>query len=229
MMRFIIGHFKSIATAVLAFGFLVTIALGDSLERHGAESADDGQETIESGAVNIDYSYVELRSDLDRWGGACRFPNVTIAQGATINSAYIAFVCYTSAIHSPVDSIACEDVDNATVLTATMHNISDRWDDRTDAAILWQEDFYCLVGQHSDSTDDLKTMVQEVVDRPGWESGNAMMFLFKCTKVGDDSSYFEFDTWDASDHTYGPILYVDYTSEAPEGRNSLLLKKQQKK
>ena len=185
--------------------------LSRKLEIYGGQSADDGQEVIEEGYVNIDFGYTELRIDAlgiaPRWGGAYRFPNVTIPPEATINSAYISLEIYTQTFNHAVDSIACQDVDSATIISTDDYSISTRWNSRTSAVILWNE-YVSTTGK--DSTPDLKTLVQEIVDRPNWKSGNAMIFIFKNTKVGNDSSYYETYSWNAVDHTYGAILYVDY-------------------
>jgi hypothetical protein len=64
--------------------------------------------------------------------------------------------------------------------------------------------------ERRDSTPDLSSLVQEIVNRPNWKSGNAILFLFKCTIIGEEASYYETYSWDIADHTYGAILYVDY-------------------
>jgi hypothetical protein len=193
------------------FVLFTAFVFGAELERYSGQSEDDGQETVGSGFVNTSFNYIELRSDLGRWGGAYRFPNITIPQGATIDSAYISLRCYVEIYTSPVDSIACEDVDSASILeTGYSYDISERWDNRTDAVVLWDEDdVRGPTGR--DSTPDLSALVQEIVDRTDWKSGNAIIFLFKNTIVSGDSAYYETFSWDESDHTYAAILYVNYT------------------
>jgi len=186
------------------------------LEVHGAQSQDDGQESTSEGYVNTFFNYIELRVDLDRWGGAYRFPNIKIPPGAIINSAYISLVNYVNTFRHPVDSIACEDVDSANSLTSGngSYDISSRWNRRTNAAVLWNDYINCIPGVR-DSTPDLKDLVQEIVDRPGWKSGNAIIFIFKCLSLESDTSHLELYSWDFSDHTYGALLHVTYS--APRG------------
>lgn len=194
-----------------------------NLEVYGGQSTDDGQQS--GGYVNTSFNYLELRVDLGRWGGAYRFPNVTIPQGATINSAYVSLICFVSTFRYPLDSIACEDVDSATILSSgTNYNISNRWNNRTDACVLWNDSVNAVPWDTRDSTPDVKDLVQEIVVRPNWKSGNAIMFLFKCTIVGNDSSYYETYSWDVADHTYGAIFYVSY-NVAQVGKKRILITK----
>lgn len=197
-----------------------------NLERYGGQSEDDGQESVGSGYVNTSFNYIELRTDLGRWGGAYRFPDVQIPQGATINSVYISLVNYVSTFSHAVDSIACEDVDSATVISSGggSYGISDRWSNRTDAAILWNETIRTSPPGARDSTPDLKTLVQEIVNRPNWKSGNAIIFVFKCLSLESDTSHLELYTWDFSDHTYGAILHVSY-NVAQVGKKRILITK----
>jgi len=187
-----------------------------SLTVYGAQSEDDGQETVSSGNVNTSFNYIELRVDLDRWGGAFRFPNVQIPQGATISSACVSVLNYVETFRHAVDSIACEDVDSAAVLSDEYgsHDISSRWNGRTDAAVLWHEMLRGGV-ESRDSTPDLKALVQEIVDRPNWKKGNAIIFLFKCLSLESDTSHLELFTWDVADHTRGGILHVSYSLYQP--------------
>jgi len=186
------------------------------LEIRGAQSEDDGQESVSSGSVNTSFNYIELRVDLGRWGGAYRFPDVQIPQGATINSAFISLVNYVETFRHAVDSVGCEDVDSAAVLIGGYgsHDISSRWDRRTDAAVLWHDTIKGGTGVR-DSTPDLKALVQEIVDRPNWKKGNAIIFLFKCLSLESDTSHLELYTWDLDDHTYGGILHVSYGLHEP--------------
>ena len=202
---------------------IASLAVAASLERYGAESADDGQESGVSGFVNISFNYIELVWSLDRWGGAYRFPNITIPQGATIDSSYMSIWSYSTSWKTANDTIACEDVDSATILVEGYNdNISNRWVNATTAKVFWHQVISSsLVRTRIDC--ELKTLVQEVVDRPGWKSGNAIMFLFK-NRGAPDSSAFETYSWDMDDHTYGGKLSVYYsTEEAPPETASYVL------
>ncbi|MCK4225083.1 MAG: hypothetical protein KAX39_07870, partial [candidate division Zixibacteria bacterium] len=200
---------------IIFWGFIFVLfsafVFGAELERYSGQSEDDGQEAT-SGAVNTSFTYVELVVKFERWGGAYRFPNATIPQDATINSAYLSLHVYAGDYIHSIDSIACENVDSATIISGgpgNEYNISNRWNNRTDAAILWQED---VRPSGRDSTPDLGSLVQEIVNRPNWKSGNAIIFLFKCAVIDNDSSAYETYSWDTDPNSvYGAILHVNYT------------------
>ena len=182
----------------------------------GGQSEDDGQETS-SGSVNTNYIYIELMRVMtpQRYYAAFRFPNVTISQGATINSAYIGLYSYGSPFYNPIDTIACEDVDSTTVLESggDSWDISERWANATSAVVFWDEDDVGDTPGVPDSTPDLKTLVQEVTDRPGWTSGNALTFLFRNMIIGTDSCQYETHSWDGSGNEMGGVLLIEYDEE----------------
>lgn len=100
-----------------------------------------------------------------------RFPGVTVPQGATITEAYLRWR-WNNTRTSPVMSCPfyVEDVDSAAVITSRpdmssrdkiyMYNLSTNSYDET---------YY--------NTPSIITGVQQVINRPGWSSGNAMQFF----------------------------------------------------
>ena len=210
-----------------------SLVYSDELRRGMAESEDDGQESTgwSAGSVNTSHGYVELMYNwfCKRWGGALRFPDVTIPQGATINSAYIQVISYSTCWLHAYDSVACENVDSALSIESGggTYDLSERWADRTDAFLVWNENMRPS-SIYPDSTPDVKTLLQEIVDRGGWKSGNAVIFLFKnIYEEGIDSSAYEIYSWDivTGGHAYGGSLFVDYTlGSAVPDEDSLLLR-----
>lgn len=200
---------------------------GTELERYSGQSEDDGQETT-SGVVSVSFQYIEFMTVMrpPRLYGALRFPDITIPQGATINSAYLSMQSYGPPFLNPIDSIGCQDVDSATILEAGLYtyDISERWANVTTALVFWDEDGVGYQPTPRDSTPDLKTLVQEIVDRPGWKDRNAIMFLFKNLITGNDSCQYEICSWDTYGESYDPIFIVDYTpGSAVPDEDTLLL------
>ena len=109
-----------------------------------------------------------------------RFTNITIPQGAVINSASLL-------LHSH-EAKTAEDVCNVTIVGDATDNaetftldalITDR--PRTTASIRWEvAEAWELWAPYS--TPDLSTVIQEIVDRDGWASGNALALIF----LGED-------------------------------------------
>jgi hypothetical protein len=189
-----------------------TAPLASELRRTVTDSTDDAQQAVNDGDVFASAQYMELMLNWfqQRWGGVVRFPNITIPQVSAINSAYISVISYSTCWLGTYDSLACEDVDSAFSFSTASgsYDISNRWANRTGAFIIWNEDMRCA-SIYPDSTPNLKDLLQEVVNRPNWKSGNAVVFIFKNIKDSNDSAMFEFRTWE--DHGYEESLFVNYT------------------
>jgi len=210
---------KLVLLSILALTFEFSNSFADNLSINVVDQGlpaaldNDGWENRTTGGVCSNQepcTYVELRYDYNRWGGAFRFHNVTIPECSTINSAYVSLALGFTFMPYAYDSIACQDVDSAISLTTDAYNISSRWTNRTTAFVWWYETVKHDAVAQRDSTPDLKSMVQEIVDRPGWKSGNSMMFLFKQGSDPYDYEVYACDHPD-SDHSLGAILCVDYT------------------
>lgn len=128
---------------------------------------------------------------------AFRIPNVTIPQGATIDAA--AMDLYI--INTDAEFILyCEDVDDAAVFDGSSTDISGRT--RTTASVTFSE----VTGSNAQSITGLDALVQEVVDRPSWSSGNAMVFIFE-RQTGANFRFRAHDNLTSD----GPGIDVDYT------------------
>ena len=108
-----------------------------------------------------------------------RFTNVTIPQGATIRSAWPRFTAFDSQTASLLDAkcyfVDADDPDapaNKTELDAFSLT----------AAIDWEDPPQWVDGLQYNAPE-LKTILQTVIDRTGWESGNALILV-----IEDDSS-----------------------------------------
>lgn len=156
-----------------------------------AASADDArEETVGAVAING----VSLESDAaTEWIGI-RINNVTIPQGANILYAALAVMPIDASSDEPDHVIFGEDVDDAAQFTTTVNSISSRA--RTTASVAWNEANLQALGSSPTfrATPDLKTILQEIVDRPGWASGNAVVFLIQgSADANRDLNIYAFD------------------------------------
>lgn len=144
-------------------------------------------------------------------GSGMRWTDVTIAQGATIDSAYITFVSYDNMSGATVKTkFYGEDADTSVAFT-TYANWAGR--SRTTASVTWD----AIAPWTTDIqyvSPDLKTIVQEIVDRALWVSGNDMTFFWgdedgrsSANAIRDAISYDE-------DPTKAPVLTINYESDA---------------
>lgn len=137
------------------------------------DSADDAMEN-DIGFVYLPDGVVYLRGVGD-WGGF-RWTGVTVPKDATIDSATFQ-VYLTTTDHDDIElDIYGEDADNpGTFQGGSTSDISGRT--RTSAKV---NESASSVGVGWHSMPDVKTIVQEVVDRGGWSSGNALVIVEDC-------------------------------------------------
>lgn len=147
-----------------------------SIERRVASSTDDAEERP-SGAIDIDSSdleFVEAQSDQTV---GLRFNDIDVPQGATITNAYIQFQVDETSSQTTNLSIHGQADDDAPTFTTEDEDITSRpltltsvlwtppeWDDVEDAGIDQQ-------------TPNIAAVIQEIVNRPGWASGNALVVI----------------------------------------------------
>lgn len=143
-----------------------------------ASSDDAEQENDEIDALfddDIDAGWEGEPDDQNILTCGLRFQDITIPQGATIDSAYI--------IVNSHEAKTADDVANLTIYTIADDNtptftedalITDR--EFSTASVDWTVDIpWGLWTYHR--TPSLTTIVQEVIDRQGWSSGNAIGFI----------------------------------------------------
>ncbi len=104
-----------------------------------------------------------------------RFQNVLVPVGAVIQSAYIEFETdETTNINPSALTIYGQAADNPATFTAATSNISTRA--LTAASAAWSPGAWNTVDvKHQ--TPDISAVVQEIVNRGGWASGNAMVYI----------------------------------------------------
>jgi hypothetical protein len=171
-------------------------------------SADDAEEDA-LGGMDINNTDLELVYD----GGAnqtvgMRFQNVTIPQGATVVNAYVQFqVDELSSVGTSL-TIEGDDRDDAPTFISSNGNISSRT--RTTAAVPWSPVEWVTVGEAGPDqrTPDVGSIVQEIVGRPGWSSGNSLVVII--TGTGERVA----EAYDGSS-AGAPLLHVVYTMGPP--------------
>lgn len=155
-----------------------------------------------------------------------RFNNLKIPPNTKIISAYIEFeanvdsdnysVTYTDATGTSVTTdghgtpdtktefvIAVEETDDALVYTNTANNIATRSHNAN--AVTWSNVPHWTAGE-TVTTPQLKTLIQEIVNRAGWVAGSSIAFKITGTGKRDVRGY------DYGDNTHGPVLHVEWTA-----------------
>ena len=139
--------------------------------------SDDAEEQL-SGRVLVGSSDLELSLDgVTSQVVGIRFTDLKIPAGAYIQDAYIQFQADEKDSEATSLTIRAQAIDDAPTFRSTIRNISSR--DTTSASADWSPEAWTTTGQAGvdQRTSDLSAVVQEIVDRPGWWSGNAMAFI----------------------------------------------------
>ncbi|MBI5550464.1 MAG: hypothetical protein HY911_03080 [Desulfobacterales bacterium] len=136
-------------------------------------NADDMEETAGGGDVWDGLGASEGDLDMGEALTGLRFQNVQVPQGATIVSASIRFIADENGAAASTLTIDAEASDDAPAMNASLNNnISGRTG--TAAQVTWSPQAWTAGDPYS--TDDISTIVQELVSRAGWASGNDMLF-----------------------------------------------------
>jgi len=113
----------------------------------------------------------------------CRFQNVTIPQGATIDTAKLTFKTLATidggAEHGDLDAhtFKVDAIDEDDVSAPSTSSDVNNHATTTEEIVDWS--LTSSVADDADlDTPEIKTVLQEVVGRDGWESGNAVMFRY---------------------------------------------------
>ena len=127
-------------------------------------------------------------------------------QGTTIASAFIQFqVDEVNSVDTSL-TIEGEDSDNAPTFIASTSNISSRA--RTAASLSWTPVPWTIVGEAGpdQQTPDIAPIIQEIVNRPGWSSGNSLVIVFSGIGERVAESY-------NGDTNGAPLLHVEFVPE----------------
>jgi hypothetical protein len=149
---------------------------------------------------------------------AARFQSVAIPGDATIDTAYLTLRCSTEWTGTECfTKLSGQDSDNAAAFV-------DRTDydarPRTTAQVDW--DISTVWSVDSDyNSDEIKTIIQEIIDRDGWSSGNDLVIFWEndASAAGANNLRRAY-SYDGS-ATYAPKLHVEYTPFSSSSLSSL--------
>ena len=167
-----------------------------------AAGSDDAEERA-SGSIYRSSSDLELVYDRDDQTVGMRFVGVSIPQGATIVSAYVQFQADERTTETTALTIQGQAHDNAPAFALITHDISGRT--TTNAAVSWAPVPWETVGAAGpdEQTPDIAWVVQEIVSRPGWTSGNSLVIIITGSGKRVAESY-------NGDQAGAPLLHVEY-------------------
>ena len=172
-------------------------------------SSDDAEENASGSSVNLTSSDLELTQASTNQKIGIRFANVNLPQGAIIQNAWIQFTTSIASTDATSLTLQAQANDNAPTFAASANNISSR--SKTTASVSWAPVAWNTVdeGGPDQRTPNLTSVIQEVVNRPGWASGNALAIII----TGTANSKRIAKSYDKD--VYGaPYLHIEYTLPA---------------
>jgi hypothetical protein len=193
----------------------VNPSIQSTVEVRVAASEDDAEENA-SGNMSLTSSDLELVVDgSSNQLVGMRFNGVNIPPGANITHAFVQFQADEIGSEATSLIIQGQDIDNAPTFTSATGNISSR--SRTTASVSWAPVPWMTVGQAglAQRTPDIASVVQEIVNRSGWSSGNSLVVIISGTGRRTAESY-------NGVPAAAPLLHVEFTSEPGNAGESFL-------
>jgi predicted phosphodiesterase len=179
-----------------------------TIERAISSGTDDVEEIISNGSVNNSSTDLELSCDgSNNQIVGMRFSSITIPQGSLISNAYIQFTCDETSSTTANLTIYGQDTGNASAFSTTSYNVSSRT--QTSEQVSWSPSAWSTANEKgaNQRTPYIKDIIQEIVDRADWLSGNSIAILItgtsgsiRCAKSYNGSS------------TNAPLLHIEYTT-----------------
>ena len=170
---------------------------------------DDAEERIGSGgSVSLGSRSLQLADDGTSQVVGLRFRDVDLPEGATILGARVQFTA--DDIDGAATSLAVEGEasDDAAAFVRVDGDVTSR--PRTSQTVLWEPPPWTSsqASGADQRTPELTALVQEIVDRPGWSAGNALVFVISGSGTRTARSY------DGTPDR-AAILEVEYLSPTP--------------
>jgi hypothetical protein len=159
----------------------------------GADDASEqGNGYFSATTEDIDvYSNTNPKLDNYRCGGF-RFPNVGIPRGSSVSSANFSAYIYPQGMDDINCKIYGNDVDDAEDFSTNPNIINQTERHRTSNSSSWVQD---NLGSSWTEKSGLKNIIQEIIDRPGWNSDNAIVLLLIANTDKENFTLFYSRDW----------------------------------
>jgi photosystem II stability/assembly factor-like uncharacterized protein len=172
-----------------------------------SQGSDDAEEHVHNGYIDLESSDLELVLDQYTQTIGLRFQNIQVPNGAIITNAYVEFETDETGLTSTNLTFYGEDVDNSvTFIPGYSYNVSRRT--KTSASVTWLNVPAWDTLDEKHQTPDISPIIQEIVNRNNWASGNSLSIIVTGSGRRTAESYNK-----ESDNA--PFLVVDYRTYGP--------------
>ncbi len=150
--------------------------------------ANDVEERVPDGSIDATSTDLDLMVDDGNTYSTVgvRITNINIPAGAVIMNAYLQFTADEVQSDTTNLSINAEATGNSPAFSNIAYSVSSKT--RTNATATWNNIAPWTIANTYNSTD-ISTVIQEIIDRGDWSSGNAMTFLLEGTGTRTAESY----------------------------------------
>jgi hypothetical protein len=147
-----------------------------AVEVRVSTDSDDAEEAPE-GDVDLGSADLELVDDGGLQTVGIRFQGVAVPRFATIRNAYVQFQVDEASSGPAALTVRGQASDQTATFTSAAHNVSAR--PTTATAVPWSPPAWPTEGVAGPAqrTPGLSGVIQEIVNRPGWASGNALVLV----------------------------------------------------
>lgn len=172
------------------------------------QSADDGYANVSGTSISNGGNFLYTGSNPTSFSSYIRFPNIQLPADAGIVRAYITFTAANAQAGVTINSdISADDADNSAQI-ASYADYAGRTD--TTAVVSWSPGAW--VQGTTYESPDIKSVIQEIVDRAGWASGNAIQIFWK-NAGSSNGAYRQPASFDNATYDEA-VLTIEYISEA---------------
>jgi hypothetical protein len=183
----------------------IEYSMYDSLTVTPGQSSDDFDHDSVTWDTATDYFYLDWDNPArTEQADGLRIPSVAVPDNAVIDQAFFrirARDTQSSGIGGA--TIYGQDHDDPPTFTTDAEYHTRTW--ISSPTVHWEP--YPWTAEVWYESPDVSGVVQAIVDRSGWNSGQAMAFLFD----GDEDDNVDGYSWDYNSGQYAPELYIEFT------------------
>lgn len=183
-------YFKLSFVYFIFFGTITTVGQDTTITFQFTipiSTGNDDVEEEEDGTMYFNSTDLELTEDDDNQVVGLRFKSIQLPQGATIDQAYIQFATDEFSNGTCDLQILGEAEAAASSFSTDAFDLSNRT--LTDGLVNWSPANWSVIGADGldQQTPNIDTIIQEIVNRPDWQSGNSINIIITgiCKRVAE--------------------------------------------
>jgi len=186
----------------LVYFALANVAIGDVWEGRVSQNTDNSEEldpqgTPEGSSSDLEFPYEDAGKG-EKQFLAIRWQDVNVPKSATIGDAWIEFT---------VDEIGEGTLHVSVIIEGELNPNPPTFTFSAAQAIYEPEHWTTVGAKHQ--TSNIAVVIEEIVNQPGWVSGNALVLIFRDNPANPSDGRRVAESYD--DPENAPLLHIEYT------------------